>query len=76
MPHGGREVITSEVIYYWMVSLGIPFECRQWHLNKLLTLIKVCNLKNAPSKMMRGKELLNHNRQLNEARKKKLHSRG
>lgn len=72
----GRDIITSEIIYYWMVTLNIPFECRQWHLNKLLTLIRVCNLKNSPPKMMRGKELLNHNRRLNEARKNKLHSRG
>ena len=71
-----REIITSEVIYYWMVSLGIPFECEKWHLNRLLTLIRVCNEKNAPDKKMSRKEQMSQQRLLNAARRQKLHSHG
>lgn len=71
-----KEIITSEIIYYWMISLNIPFECQKWHLNRLLTLIRVCSIKNGGSKPMSNKEILNQNRALNAARRAKYHTKG
>lgn len=73
---GSREVITSEVIYYWMISLDIPFDCEKWHLNRLLTLVKVCDLKNSPGRKMSKRDILNSNRELNALRKQRLHTKG
>lgn len=71
-----REIITSEIIYYWMISLQIPLECEKWHLNRLLALIKVCNIKNGSSKKMSKKEILSQNRSLNDLRRKQLGTNG
>lgn len=71
-----REIITSELIYYWMVSLGIPFECEKWNLNRLLTLIDVCAIKNAPDRKMSKQSVMAQNRALNKARRAKTGSKG
>ena len=73
---GGRETITSELIYYWMIALNIPFECQKWHLNRLLTLVKVCNIKNAPPKRKSKQDIMRRNAKLNADRRKKMHSKG
>lgn len=77
---GGKkngERITSELIYYWMIALNIPIEeCQKWHLNRLLTLIKVCNIKNQPEKKMSSVDAAAHYAELNAKRKKALGTKG
>lgn len=73
---GGSEQITSELIYYWMITQNIPIKCEKWHLNRLLTLIKVCNVKNQPPKKMGKKALMSQRAQLNAARRKQLNTKG
>lgn len=70
------DVITAEIIYYWMIDLGIPMECEKWHLNRLMTLIRVCSEKQSGGKKMSTKEILKQNSALNAARKRRLNSHG
>lgn len=71
-----REIITSEIIYFWMINFNIPMECQKWHLNRLLTLINVCNLKLQPKRKMTPREVAERNRALNAERKAKYGTRG
>jgi len=71
-----NETITSELIYYWMIAQNIPMECQKWHLNRLLTLIKVCSIKNKPPSKRKKKDIVSERRALNEARRSKLNSKG
>lgn len=73
---GSRETITSELIYYWMISLNIPIECQKWHLNRLLSLIEVCSIKNAPPKKRSAAQIMRDNKRLNDERKKRLNTSG
>lgn len=71
-----REIITSEIIYYWMIDYRIPVEFEKWHINRLLTLIRVINAKNSPAKKMSKGEIMARNKALNEQRRKANNSRG
>lgn len=71
-----HETVTSELIYYWMILHGIPFECQKWHLNRLLMLIRVCERKNTPPKKRSQEEIMRERAVLNAARCKKLNTKG
>lgn len=76
-----KQIITSELIYYWMVSYRIPFECQKWHLNRLLTLIRICNVEEAKQSGKHGgkmskRDILSQNRALNAARRQKYNTKG
>ena len=73
---GSSEQPTAELIYYWMVACNIPFECQKWHINRLMTLIRICGIKNQPPKKMSRNEILSRNAALNQSRRNRLHSRG
>jgi hypothetical protein len=71
-----RDIITAELIYYWMITFQIPFECETWHLNRLFTLIRVCNIKQAKPKKMSRSEIAARNRELNAQRRSQLGTKG
>ena len=71
-----RQIITSELIYSWMVTYGIPFECQKWHLSRLMMLIEVVQIENSPRQKMGRNEILRSNAELNRARRAKLHTKG
>ena len=71
-----REKITNEIIYDWMISLNIPVEFEKWHINRLLTLIKVRSIKNQPTRKMSQREIMSRNAELNAKRRKQLNTKG
>lgn len=70
------ENISSELIYYWMIDNGVPVEFERWHLNRLLTLLRVCNVKRGGGKKMSNSEVMRLYKSINEMNRAKFHSRG
>lgn len=75
-PENNGEVITSELVYYWLIAFQIPFECETWHLSRLFTLIRICSAKNSKPKKMTRSEIAARNRELNAKRKAELGTKG
>lgn len=73
---GSNRAITSELVYYWMTALNIPFECQKWHFNRLMTLIRVASIEQQPPKKMSKRDVMAQNKSLNAARRAKLRSHG
>lgn len=73
---GVEKVVTSEVIYSWMIALNIPVQFEQWHVNRLITLIRICNIQNSPKKKRKKSELASQYRSLNAERRAKMNTRG
>ncbi len=73
---GNSEIITSELIYYWMVAFKIPFECENWHLSRLFSLVRICGIKSEKPKKVSAHEVAERNRALNEQRKAQLKTSG
>lgn len=71
-----QEIITAEVIYHWIISSNISWDCQYWHLNRLIALVRVCNAKNTPAKKMSPQEIARRNRDLNAQRKAELNTKG
>ena len=76
-PGGGKEIITAELIYSWMISLNIPVEFEKWHINKLLTLIRVCSIQrekeNGGGKKPNASAMAKNNASVMAARRAKMH---
>lgn len=72
----GEKIITSELLYYYMIANNIPSEYEKWHVSRLMVLIRICGIKNGPVKKKSKQEIISENDRINEERRKQLHSTG
>lgn len=71
-----RKILTSEEIYWQMIALGIPFECQYWHINRLMTLIRICSIKQNKPEKVPMKETIAQRNALNKLRQAQFNSKG
>lgn len=74
--NGRNEIITAEIVYYWMFSHNVPVEFENWHFNRLITLLKTCNIKSNPDNKMTKQETAKMYAEMNKARRQKYNSKG
>ena len=74
--NGKKQVVTSELVYYWMINYNIPFECEKWHFNRLMTLIRICEIKSNGNQKMKRSDTYARNKALNAANRAKFNSKG
>ena len=72
----GEKIITSELLYYYMIANNIPSEYEKWHVSRLMVLIRICGIKNGPVKKKSKQEIISENDRINEERRNQLHSTG
>lgn len=75
-PGGAKKIITSELIYFWMINNGVPFECQKWHLNRLMMLIEICAIEGGGGQKMSQADIMRENASLNAMRRAKRKSKG
>lgn len=76
-PKSKQEIVSAELIYYWLVQFQIPFQpTESWHLSKLMALVKVAGLKQSKPKKMSAQERAAQMRSLNEQRRRETGSTG
>lgn len=71
------EVVTSELVYYWMTQFKIPFKpTDEWHFNRLMTLIQIAGIKQSKPKKMSKQAMAEQYRKLNAQRREQLGTTG
>lgn len=62
--------MTADLIYYYMVEAGIPFQpCEKWHLNRLLTLIRIIGIERRTDNKMSKADSARRHASINRARR-------
>lgn len=69
---GPKENVTSELIYYWMIAFNIDWAAENWHLSRLMTLVKICGVKQSKPEKQDVKSM----RDLNAQRRRQMGTKG
>lgn len=73
----GNEILTSELIYYYMAQVPLPFEiCERWHLSRLMKTLEIAGIKSQPEKKMSSRAWGSKQAELNKIRRAAMGSLG
>lgn len=64
-----KRPLTTELIYHLMFAFGVSKECEKWHLNRLMTQLRVEYEESKPSKKKTPAEIAERHRMLNAKRR-------